>query len=198
MIIRPAGAADALELRAIYAPFVEKTAITFEYETPSPEEFERRIRTIGARFPWLAAEAGGRPAGYAYASVHQERAAYQWDADLSVYLRPEFAGRGLGSVLYGAVIEILRLQGYQNVCGLMTLPNPASERLHLGLDFRLVGISRRAGYKLGGWHDVAWFEKAIGDYPPVPAPPKPVTELDPEILAGILKRAESRLKENGG
>lgn len=161
--IRPAGLSDAPAVRDIYAPYVENTAITFEVDVPGAADFEERIRSTLAAYPFLVAEEeGGRILGYAYAARQMERAAYQWNATLSVYLG-DFKGRGLGTVLYTALMNILKLQNIHNVYGGVTWPNPASEALHIKLGFSLLGRYRRTGFKDGKWHDVIWFEKRLLD-----------------------------------
>lgn len=186
MIIRTATEADASELLRIYAPYVEGTPVTFECEVPTLEEFTGRLRDILSGYPYLAAEVDGRIVGYAYAHQHQERAAYQWNAELSVYLDGDFIGGGLGSALYGHLMDILRVQNIRNVYGCVTLPNPASERLHTKFGFRTVGVFERTGYKLGRWHDVIWYEKAIGDTELEPPLPVPFAELKPETVRSVL------------
>ena len=105
--IRPANLADAQAIQAIYAPYVEKTAITFEYEVPSVQEFEKRISNTIERYPYLVAEEDGQVLGYAYASTYYARTAYDWTTELSIYLNEDARGRGLGSQLYGALEEEL-------------------------------------------------------------------------------------------
>lgn len=109
--IRPANLADAQAIQAIYAPYVEKTAITFEYEVPSVQEFEKRISNTIERYPYLVAEEDGQVLGYAYASPYYARTAYDWTTELSIYLNEDARGRGLGSQLYGALEEELEKRG---------------------------------------------------------------------------------------
>ena len=94
--IRPANLADAQAIQAIYAPYVEKTAITFEYEVPSVQEFEKRISNTIERYPYLVAEEDGQVLGYAYASTYYARTAYDWTTELSIYLNEDARGRGFG------------------------------------------------------------------------------------------------------
>ena len=188
-LIRPAGENDCGDILAIYAPYVQNTSITFEVETPRPEEFLERIRKIMATYPYLAAVAGGQVVGFAYAAELMERAAYQWNAALSVYLRNDYSGQGLGTALYRALIELLKLQNFQSVYGVVTLPNPASVRLHQRLGFRPVGHYEKGGYKCGAWHDVMFFEKHIGDHGLQPESPRPIGDLADQAVADILARA---------
>ena len=190
MHIRLAVPADAPALLAIYAQYIE-TGITFEYQLPSREEFARRIRTFGEAYPYLVWEEKGQILGYAYAHRQAERAAYQWNAELSVYLDRDHTGAGRGRRLYTALMELLRLQGIRTVYALVTLPNEKSEGLHRSLGFRLMGVQRSTGYKDGAWRDVAWFEKPIAPYDQNPEPIRPVGDIPAEALAAILKRYEA-------
>lgn len=166
--IRLATAADAAALLSIYKYYVEETAITFEYEVPTVEEFARRIEEISAFYPYLVWEEDGQILGYAYAHRHQVRAAYQWNVELSIYLANDVCGQGLGTKLYGALIELLLLQGVQNFYGCVTMPNETSDALHKKMGFKLCSVWHHCGYKLGKWHDVAWYEMniSITDTPP--------------------------------
>ncbi len=178
-MIRFATPRDAEALLSIYAPYVEHTAITFEYETPSPAAFADRIREIGAFYPYLVYEQDGRPLGYAYAHRPMSRAAYQWCAELSVYLAPDARGRGIGPALYRALMELLTLQGVRNFYACLVVPNERSSRMHLSLGFHPAGTWPHSGYKLGKWHDVAWYEKAAGNIADAPLPLLSVHSLSP-------------------
>ena len=188
MGIRFAAEADAPALLAIYAQYIE-TGITFEYELPSREEFARRIREFGGTYPYLVWEEDGRIVGYAYAHRQAERAAYQWNAELSVYLDRAHTGTGLGRRLYTALMALLRLQGVRTVYALVTLPNEKSEGLHRSMGFRLMGAQRSTGYKDGAWRDVAWFELPIAPYDQDPAPLCPLPQVPPEQVAAVLRQA---------
>ena len=169
MGIRFAAEADAPALLAIYAQYIE-TGITFEYELPSREEFARRIREFGGTYPYLIWEEDGRIVGYAYAHRHMEREAYQWNAELTVYVRRGREGLGIGTALYGALIPKLREMGLVNLYGVLGLPNPGSEALHRHFGFTRQGLYPRMGFKLGEWHDVAQYGLRLTppDRPPEP------------------------------
>lgn len=186
MIIRFARAEDAQALLDIYAQYIH-TPITFEYELPSAAEFARRISsTLADGYPYLVCQDGDEVLGYAYAHRLGERAAYQWNAELSIYLSSRAAGRGLGTSLYLTLMDLLLLQGVKTVCGIVTRPNPASEGLHRALGFRLTGVREKAGYKNGTWHDVMWLEKPLGTYGPQPSPVLPVGQLPRDAVERVL------------
>ena len=185
MLIRPAEINDAEALLHIYSQYIN-TPITFEYELPSIPEFTERIRSTGAAYPYLVCEEEGRVLGYAYAHPRGERAAYQWNAELSVYLDASYTSRGLGKKLYHILIGILKLQGVRTVYGAVTLPNEKSEGLHASLGFKRLGTYHNTGYKSGAWHDVTWFEKQIAPYTPDPAPLLPIGSVSMEAIQAII------------
>lgn len=163
MTIRAATPDDAPELLAIYASYID-TPITFEFELPSKNEFVDRISDTLKTYPYLVLEENGKIRGYAYAGAIQSRAAYQWGAELSIYLDRDFTGHGRGTKLYRCLIECLKSQGIRTVYGCVTTPNPASKRLHEKSGFSRIGVFRNAGFKNGEWRDIAWFEKSVGEY----------------------------------
>lgn len=179
MTLRFALPCDSPALLAIYAQYID-TPITFEYALPSPQEFSDRIADISRWYPYLVCEEEGHAVGYAYAHRPWPREAYQWNAELSIYLDPSVTSKGLGRRLYLALIGLLRLQGIRTAYGCVTLPNEKSERLHRALGFELIGTYHKAGYKCGQWHDVGWFEKEIVPHDSAPAPILPF----PEVPAG--------------
>jgi L-amino acid N-acyltransferase YncA len=167
--IRLATGADAEDVRAIYAPLVRDTFISFELHAPDADEVRRRIKAAAAKeMPWLVYEAEGRALGYAYASPYRARPAYCWSVECSVYVHPSAARVGIGRALYRSLIAVLALQGYRSVFAGIALPNPASVALHLAVGFREVGVFHRAGYKHGAWRDVLWCELSLAadDAPP--------------------------------
>lgn len=188
-LVRLATVEDAAEVLAVYAPYVRDTAVTFETEVPDEAAFAGRMAGIIGRYPYLVVEDAGRIVGYAYAHRIGERAAYAWNAELSVYFAPDCTGRGWGSAVLAALMELLALQGVRTAYSLVTVPNPASMKLHEKLGFTVMGIQTRAGFKLGAWHDVAWLHKPLGSFEGTPAPVVPFCELCPadvrRVLAGI-------------
>jgi L-amino acid N-acyltransferase YncA len=170
--VRPGSTADAAACAAIYAPYVQGTAISFETEPPDAAGMAARIAASAERHAWLVLEEGGRVAGYAYGGPHRERAAYRWACDVSVYLELERRRRtGAGRTLYAALLEVLAGRGYRIALGGITLPNDASVGLHRALGFEPVGTYRRIGYKHGAWHDVLWMQRPLGAPSDPPAEP---------------------------
>ena len=174
--IRLATAADAEGALEIYAPIVSDTAISFELVPPSVEEMGERIETTVANLPWLVAEVEQNIVGYAYASRHRERAAYQWSVDVSVYVNENARRQGVARALYRALLDILTELGYCTAFAGIALPNDASVGFHEAIGFRPVGVYRSVGYKLGTWHDVGWWQRALREYPSNPVPPQTMRE----------------------
>lgn len=191
--IRLATPRDAQGMLDIYAPYVRETAVTFEYQVPDLAEFRGRIRDTLPRYPWLAAEADGQLLGYAYAGRYRGRAAFQWDAEGSIYLRPQAQGTGLAVPLYRCLMELLKLQGIRNFYGCITHPNPASQGFHRKLGFLDLAVFPNAGYKLGQWRGVLWNYLPLVEASGPPDPFRPFGELEPEAIAAILKAFNRQL-----
>ena len=169
--IRIASTLDAKALLEIYAPYVKNTAITFEYEVPSLEEFEKRICHTKERYPYLVAEADGDILGYAYASAFHERAAYDWAVETSIYIKEDQKKRGIGKMLYEALEKILAEQNILNLNACIAYPKQEDEYLtknsvafHQHLGYRLIGEFYQCGYKFGRWYNMVWMEKHIGEH----------------------------------
>ncbi len=169
--IRLATSNDAMGILAIYVPIVRETAISFEVTPPDINEMRQRIENTLGRFPWLVCADGARILGYAYAHRHRDRAAYQWSVDVSVYVNAQARRSGIGRSLYTSLLNLLDLQGFYNAYAGINLPNPASIGLHEAMAFRLVGIYQSVGYKLGKWHDVGWWHRALRAPQVPPDPP---------------------------
>lgn len=185
---------DVQEMLDIYGPYVTDTAITFEYEIPDIRNFKNRFETITRQFPWLVVKIDGKLAGYAYAGLHHERAAYQWDAELSIYLAKEYQGMGIGKALYSALIELLKKQGYYNLYALLVYPNEKSELLHTWFGFETIGIYKKSGNKFGKWYDVRSMGKTIRDYCDNPEIPLPVSGISQEEAEKIFRESAAYLK----
>ena len=164
--IRTATVDDAAALLAIYTPYVLKTAISFELEPPSVEEFRGRIEHSLAEWTWLVAERDGRPVAYAHGTRHRPRAAYKWSVETSVYVAEGNHRQGLGRLVYSALMPRLVELGYCNAYGGITLPNDKSVALHKSLGFQPIGIFRSVGWKFGSWHDVSWWHLPLRSAPP--------------------------------
>lgn len=169
--VRLAHAGDAAAIAAIYAPSVTDAAASFELAAPGPDEMAARIAAISPHAPWLVLVRGGEVAGYAYASRHRERPAYQWSVDTSVYVRADQRRTGAGRTLYRVLLALLDVQGFYAAHAGITLPNPASVGLHEAVGFQRIGTEPAVGYKLGAWHDVGWWQLALRTRTGAPAPP---------------------------
>lgn len=189
---------DAPALLAIYAPYVEQTAISFEYDVPSLEEFRRRIADFSRTYPYLIAEdTSGRALGYAYTHTFIPRAAYDRCAETTIYLSLESRHQGLGKRLYRALEDISRAQGIYNLYACIGEPQGEDDeyltdnsiRFHEHLGFRRIGVFRRCGYKFGRWYDMSWAEKLLGEPPEAPEPFLPFPQLDRTLVTEILRRA---------
>jgi L-amino acid N-acyltransferase YncA len=185
---------DAAGILTIYAPIVQSTPISFELKVPTIEEIRRRVRRTLTRFPWLVLDLDGLVAGYAYASTHRARPAYQWSVEVSAYVHPLHRQRGIGKGLYTALITLLQAQGYYNAYAGIALPNPASVALHESVGFQPLGVYRAAGYKFGVWHDVGWWELSIQPHHDNPTQPVPIQALGAEAWDAALTAGLSHLK----
>lgn len=188
--IRLAAHDDAAAVRAIYAPAVEATVISFELLIPSVEEMAARIAEHRTEHPWIVAETDRGLVGYAYAGPFSARAAYRWSVQTSVYVDRSQRRRGVGRSLYTALFRLLSAQGYRRAFAGITLPNPASVGLHEAVGFTPVGVYRSAGWKLGAWHDVGWWQRDIqgGDRGVgEPSPPRPLDDLPRGVIAAALR-----------
>jgi len=197
-MIRLALPSDAARVAEIYRPAVTDRATSFELEPPDAAEMSKRIATTLERFPWLVAEEGGRVTGYAYASPHRTRAAYQWSVEVSAYVDESAQRHGVGRAMYEALFRVLVLQGYRNACAGITLPNAASEGFHRSLGFTPVGVFRGVGFKQGAWHDVAWLEQALvprDDASPAPPIPLALLATSPLLPAAIEGKPTLRFRQ---
>ena len=160
-MLRDATIQDIPAIWDIYRPYILNTAITFEYDVPTLAQFEDRFRAITREFPWLVWEEDGEILGYAYGSRAFERAAYGWDADLSIYLRQGCSGRGIGRALYETLEQRLAAQGYYVLYALVTSANAGSCAFHEAMGYREAVRLPACGFKFGQWYDVIWYEKRL-------------------------------------
>jgi len=168
---------DAEAILELYAPIVRDTAISFEDDVPTVEGMRRRIRDTLVTYPWFVAEEDGVLLGYGHAGPLRTRAAYRWSAEVSMYIRDGVRHTGLGTAIGMKVTEALWRMGVCTLFGGTTLPNPASEAIYRRSGFEQVGVWRNAGFKLGRWHDVGWWQRALRDVDGDPPPFVPFSEL---------------------
>lgn len=183
--LRVATVDDAKELLAIYAPYVTKTAISFEYEVPSLQEFEARIVNTLRKYPYLVAESAGEILGYAYTHAFVGRAAYDYAVETTIYLKEGKTKMGIGKILYDALERISKAQHFLNMNACIGYPEVEDEHLtmnsvqfHEHLGYRMVGMFHNCGYKFGTWYHMVWMEKMIGEHNGHPLPVIPFSELD--------------------
>lgn len=193
--VRTASTADAPGILQIYSPHVLQDACTFETQTPSVEEVEKRIAKCLQKFPWIVCEIENQIAGYVYASAHREREAYQWTCESSVYVHKDFKGNRIGTTLYKCLFQLLKRQGLVNVYAGITLPNAASVLLHEACGFTLFAEYDNVGYKMGSWHKVGWWKLRLNDYEPKPSPPLLFSEMDGLLLRESFAAAAKKIKE---
>lgn len=193
--IRIATKEDAKKLVEIYTPYVEKTAITFEYVVPTAQEFEKRIGHVLEKYPYLIAERNGEIVGYAYSGAFNEREAYNWAAETTVYVRQDKKKMGIGRELYEALEKVLSVQNILNLNACIAYPRIEDEYLtqnsvqfHEHFGYRFVGEFHKCGYKFGRWYNMVWMEKHISDHTDNPPAIKTFNEIR-EVIAekyGIL------------
>lgn len=169
--IRNARLDDAKRLLEIYNHYVKNTAISFEYETPSIDEFKARMERIMKFYPYFVAIDGERIIGYAYAAPFIERAAYDWSCELTIYLDKDETKRGAGKMLYGEIEAALIKIGITNMYACIGYPEVEDEYLtknsadfHTHMGFSLAGTFKKCGRKFGRWYDMIYMEKIISEH----------------------------------
>ncbi|MCD7839196.1 MAG: N-acetyltransferase family protein [Erysipelotrichaceae bacterium] len=185
MKIRTATIDDAQELLDIYAYYVLYTAITFEYEVPSLDEFKDRIASILHQYPYIVATIDNKIVGYAYANTFKNRAAYDWTVEMTIYIDSDYHKKGIGKKLYHVMEELLKLQGITNLNACITYPDYEDEyvdknsvQFHKHLGYSLVGQFHQCGYKFNRWYSMVWMEKMIGEHVTNQPPVKPFREIE--------------------
>ena len=156
--IRMATPEDAAAILAIYAPYIQNSNASFEMIVPTEKDFAKRLQKYLAEAPWLVYQVDNIVVGYAYASPHRGRAAYQWNREVSVYVKAAYQRQGIAKKLYQVLLALLKIQGFSNALAGIVQPNPASTHFHQSLGFKLVGTYQKIGFKQGQWHDVNWYE----------------------------------------
>jgi len=152
---------DVQELLDIYSYYVLNTTITFEYDTPSMNEFTQRIQKITQKYPYLVATINDEIVGYAYATSYKERAAYDWSVETTVYVKNDKHGLGIGKTLYSQLEQALKDKNIVNMLACITYPNPKSIDFHTNFGFEKVGHFPKVGYKFNEWRDIVWMQKVI-------------------------------------
>lgn len=187
-MIRTATENDAEKLLGIYAYYVENTAITFEYEVPSVDEFRRRICHTLSKYPYLVSEEDGLITGYAYAGVFKERRAYDWAVETTIYIARDARKTGFGKKLYIALENALALQNITNLNACIGVPVIEDEYLtndsanfHKHMGYRSVGEFHKCGYKFGRWYNMVWMEKIIAEHPDIPPEVRTFDEIRREL-----------------
>jgi phosphinothricin acetyltransferase len=180
VLIRLAAATDAAAIAELYRPFVEQSRISFEEEAPDAGEIERRMSN--PIHPWLVAEEDGRVVAFASTSPMRNRNAYRWSVETGIYVDGGAQGRGIGNQLLSAHVDLLERQGFVTIVAGIALPNEASVALHEKLGFKLSGVERGVGFKLGEWIDVGRWQRDLAPRNPRPAEPLPYAEVFAEPI----------------
>lgn len=190
--IRVADESDAPAILKIYAPYVEKTAVSFEYATPSESEFAERIRRTKKRYPYLAAECDGEIVGYCYAAPFKERAAYDWAVETTIYIKSGMKRRGIGRMLYSALESALKKQGILSMNACVAYTNGADPYLtsdsvlfHERMGFKTAAHFHKCGQKFGRWYDVVWLERHIGKHRENQLPVVPFCEIEDMVSKSL-------------
>ncbi|MCD7808933.1 MAG: N-acetyltransferase family protein [Erysipelotrichaceae bacterium] len=189
MKIRTVTINDAQELLDIYAYYVLNTAITFEYDVPTLQEFQYRITTILNKYPYIVAVINNKIVGYAYANTFKARAAYDWSVEMTIYIDIHYQKQGIGKKLYNTMEDLLKLQGITNLNACITYPNQDDEyvdknsvQFHEHLGYKLVGQFHQCGYKFNRWYSMVWMEKMIGEHVTNQPLVKPFWEIEKEYF----------------
>lgn len=192
--IRVATAFDGPQIQAIYAPAVVDQPTSFETDVPSVDEMIRRIEETLDVYPYIVAARDGEIISYVYARRWRGRPAYDWDVEITVFVKDGFGGRGVGRAMYTALLRLLAAQGFVNAMAAVTVPNEPSTKFHASMGFHRAGSFPACGYKLGAWHTVEFWWRRLIDLPERPDPPTPfrLFQQQPECAA-ILAEATASL-----
>lgn len=185
--IRQVQLNDAEQILKVYTPFITDTCISFEYTVPSLEEFTQRIANISAEYPYIVLEDEGEIVGYAYAHRYLERAAYNWDVEVTIYLAPKVQGKGLGIALYDTLEKLMALQNIKNLYSCITGDNVHSIEMHRSMGYEYIGTFPKAGFKHDRWLDVVWMAKVIGDREQAPQDFICFPDVNPELVEATLR-----------
>lgn len=176
---------DTESLLRIYAPYVLCTGVTFEYEVPTEADFRDRITKTVEKYPYLVACKNGVPIGYAYAKALGERAAFSHSVETAIYLSRETRGKGVGTLLYGELERILKMQNVTNLYAAVSYRDQEDETIshaspyfHMAKGFHKAAHFKKCGYKFERWYDIVWYEKYIGEHSEHPKAFVPMSMLE--------------------
>ena len=168
--IRKVNENDIERLVEIYSYYVENTAISFEYNPPTIEEFKYRVDKLSKKYPYLVAQIDGRVVGYVYASAYNTREAYNWTVTMSIYVDKDYKRCKIGSALYEAIEEKLKEQGIVNMMAAVAYVEKEDEYLtqdsykfHIKNGYIKVGQMKKVGKKFDRWYDLLWLQKVIAE-----------------------------------
>jgi phosphinothricin acetyltransferase len=157
-IVRRASPRDAAACVAVYRPYVQNTAISWEIEVPSVDEMALRIASAQRAHEWLVLEHDAQVIGFAYGHALNHLPSFTWSAQTGIYVSGDHQRAGGGRTLYAEVLRRLTERGYRRAFAGITQPNEASTRFHRSFGFRDAGLYRRVEWKHNSWHDVAWMQ----------------------------------------
>ena len=187
--IRLARSQDAAELLEIFRPYVLETAVAFNYEPPTLDEFRNTMEDRLRRYPYLVAETEEGLMGYAYASPFKARAAYDWAVETSIYVKQGHAGQGYGRLLHDRLETLLKAQNILSMYACIAYTDWEDAHLtnnsmhfHARRGYELTAKFPKCGYKFGKWYDMIWMHKEIGSHTDAPLPVIPVTEVNVDRL----------------
>ena len=182
--IRPATPADATAIAAIYAPYVLSGTVSFETDAPDARAIRTRMAASDGLYPWIVATVAGADSGdgdvvlaYAYASKFRDRPAYRYVVETSIYVATTTTGNGVGRLLYEALVDTLRAQGFTQAIGVISLPNDSSITLHEQAGFQRAGVYREIGFKHGRWIDVGFWQCELNDSTIPPVEPRKFSDV---------------------
>jgi phosphinothricin acetyltransferase len=176
--VRAAEETDLGTVCQIINHFIRTTTVNFRTQPQTVDEWVQDWRRTRKRYPWLVAVHEERVVGIAYSGPWKARDAYDWCAEVTVYVAPDAHRRGIGRALYGRLLPMLDAQGYRTMVGVIGLPNDPSVALHEACGFTHAGTLRGVGFKLGEWHDVGFWHRESGAARRPPGPILPVAAVD--------------------
>lgn len=186
---------DARRVLEIYTPYVTDTALTLTSKVPTLEQVVQTMIDIKKHYPYLICCIDGEVVGFAYAHRLNAYEAYNWNAELCIYIDPKHQGRGIATALYTALFQLLKLQGYCNLYAVITMPNKASVALHRHFGFKEMAVLTQSGFKLGRWHDIMWMSMRIPSChnPLEHGNPTPISKLNTNEITTILAMSTALL-----